>query len=65
MAPVAASSSAATSARGVSDVAAVYLTRRDISLSDLVELRIRVELALVDLTTTRLDASGEESCVPR
>jgi DNA-binding FadR family transcriptional regulator len=50
----------ATSARGVSDVAAVYLTRRDISLSDLVELRIRVELALVDLTTTRLDASGEE-----
>ena len=36
------------------------LTRRDISLSDLVELRIRVELALVELTTTRLDAGGEE-----
>jgi DNA-binding FadR family transcriptional regulator len=50
----------ATSARGVSDVAAVYLTRRDISLSDLVELRIRVELALVELTTARLDAGGEE-----
>jgi DNA-binding FadR family transcriptional regulator len=50
----------APSARGVSDVVAVYLTRHAISQADLVELRIRVELALVDLTTTRLDADGEE-----
>ncbi len=49
----------APNARGVSDVVAVYLTRHDISQADLVELRIRVELALVDLTTTRLDADGE------
>ena len=39
----------APSVRGVSDVVAVYLARRDISMTDLVELRIRVELALVEL----------------
>ena len=39
----------APSVRGVSDVAAVYLARRSISLADLVELRIQVELVLVEL----------------
>jgi DNA-binding FadR family transcriptional regulator len=47
----------APSARGVSDVVAVYLARRDLSMSDLVELRIRVELALVDLAIARADQS--------
>ncbi len=43
----------------MSDVVAVYLTRHDISLADLVELRIRVELALVELAAARIDADGE------
>lgn len=47
----------APSVRGVSDVVAVYLARRDISMVDLVELRIRVELALVDLAVTRADGA--------
>ena len=34
---------AAPSVRGVSEVVTVYLTRRDISMADLVELRVRVE----------------------
>lgn len=50
----------APSARGVSDVVAVYLTRHDFSLADLVELRIRVELALVELAAARRDPDGEE-----
>ena len=49
----------APSVRGVSEVVAVYLTRRGISMADLIELRIRVELALVDLATTRVDTDGE------
>jgi len=53
----------APSARGVSDVVAVYLARRDISLADLVELRIRVELTLVELVVARLDADGEQELV--
>jgi len=40
-------------------VVAVYLTRRGISMADLIELRIRVELALVDLAITRVDMDGE------
>ncbi len=36
----------------MSDVVAVSLTRRGISMADLVELRIRVELALVDSPST-------------
>jgi DNA-binding FadR family transcriptional regulator len=48
----------APSVRGVSDVVAVYLARRDISLADLVELRIRVELAHVDLAIERADTGG-------
>jgi DNA-binding FadR family transcriptional regulator len=49
----------APSVRGVSDVVAVYLARRDISMADLVELRIRVELALVDLAITRSGTEGD------
>src|ERR1700722_695315 len=47
------------SVRGVSDVVAVYLARRDISTGDLVELRIRVELALVELAIARADVESE------
>ena len=43
----------APSGRGVSDVVAVYLARRAISMADLVELRIRVELAQVELAIDR------------
>jgi len=50
---------AAPSARGVSEVVAVYLTRRDISMADLVELRVRVEQALVELAARRMDAEGK------
>ncbi len=49
---------AAPNVRGVSDVVTVYLTRRDISMADLVELRIRVEQALVELAAGRMDAEG-------
>jgi DNA-binding FadR family transcriptional regulator len=48
----------APSVRGVSEVVAVYLTRRNISVADLVELRIFVEVALVDLAVARIDAEG-------
>ena len=51
----------APSVRGVSDVVAVYLARRDISMVDLVELRIRVELALVDLAIARTDGTQSEA----
>jgi DNA-binding FadR family transcriptional regulator len=49
----------APSVRGVSEVVAVYLTRRGISMADLIELRVRVELALVDLAIARADIGGE------
>jgi DNA-binding FadR family transcriptional regulator len=48
----------APSVRGVSEVVAVYLTRRAISMADLIELRVRIELALVDLAIERVDAVG-------
>jgi DNA-binding FadR family transcriptional regulator len=48
----------APSVRGVSDVVAVYLARRDISMADLIELRIRVELAQVELAVDRARAGG-------
>ena len=48
----------APSVRGVSDVVAVYLARRDISMADLVELRVRVEMALVDLAIAHHDHDG-------
>jgi DNA-binding FadR family transcriptional regulator len=51
----------APSVRGVSDVVAVYLARRDISMGDLVELRIRVELALVDLAIAQTDRTQSEA----
>jgi DNA-binding FadR family transcriptional regulator len=47
--------------RGVSDVVAVYLARRDISMVGLVELRIRVELALVDLAVSRTGGAESEA----
>jgi DNA-binding FadR family transcriptional regulator len=49
----------APSVRGVGEVMAVYLTRRGISMADLVELRVRVELALLDLAIERVDAVGK------
>jgi DNA-binding FadR family transcriptional regulator len=48
----------APSVRAVSDVVAVYLARRDISMADLVELRIRVELAQVELAIERAHDDG-------
>ena len=52
----------APSVRGVSDVVAVYLARRDISMADLIELRIRVELVQVELAVDRAhDDVGAES----
>jgi DNA-binding FadR family transcriptional regulator len=48
----------APSVRGVSDVVAVYLARRDISMADLVELRIRVELAQVGLAIDQVDGGS-------
>jgi DNA-binding FadR family transcriptional regulator len=51
----------APSVRGVSDVVAVYLARRDISLADLVELRIRVELAQVELAIERAGIGSDLS----
>jgi DNA-binding FadR family transcriptional regulator len=48
----------APSVRAVSDVVAVYLARRDISMADLIELRIRVELAQVELAIVRTRAGG-------
>ena len=51
----------APSVRAVSDVVAVYLTRRDIAMADLVELRVRVELALVDLAVARADGAHAEA----
>jgi DNA-binding FadR family transcriptional regulator len=50
----------APSVRGVSDVVAVYLARRGISMADLIELRVRVEMALVDVTIARTDRSDSE-----
>ena len=46
--------------RGVSDVVAVYLARRDISMADLTDLRIRVELALIELGIARYADSDSE-----
>ena len=49
---------AAPSAAAVSDVVALYLASRGTGIAALAELRVRVELALVDLVIDRLDASG-------
>jgi DNA-binding FadR family transcriptional regulator len=47
--------------RGVSDVVALYLARRDMSMADLTDLRIRVELALTDLAIARYADSDSDS----
>jgi DNA-binding FadR family transcriptional regulator len=46
------------SAAPVIDMVAVYLARRGLRLADFIELRIELELALVDLAVERIDADG-------
>lgn len=45
----------------VTDVVALYLARRETSLAALAELRVRVEVALVDLVIDHLDEVGAEA----
>jgi DNA-binding FadR family transcriptional regulator len=49
---------AAPNAAAVSDVVALYLASRGTGIAALAELRVRVEVALVDLVIDHLDASG-------
>jgi DNA-binding FadR family transcriptional regulator len=49
---------AAPSPAAVSDVVALYLARQGTGIAALAELRIRVEVALVDLVIDRLDTAG-------
>jgi DNA-binding FadR family transcriptional regulator len=46
------------SAAAVSDVAAIYLARHGIRLSDLAEVRTGVEVAIAGLAAARIDADG-------
>jgi DNA-binding FadR family transcriptional regulator len=46
------------SAAAVSDVAAIYLARRGMRLSDLAEVRTGVEIAIAGLAAARIDADG-------
>ena len=46
------------SAAAVSDVAAIYLARRGMRLSDLAEVRTGVEVAIAGLAAARIDADG-------
>lgn len=46
------------SAAAVSDVAAIYLARRGMQLSDLAEVRTGVEVAIAGLAAARIDADG-------
>jgi DNA-binding FadR family transcriptional regulator len=46
------------SATAVSDVAAIYLARRGMRLSDLAEVRTGVEVAIAGLAAARIDADG-------
>jgi DNA-binding FadR family transcriptional regulator len=46
------------SAAAVSDVAAIYLARRGMRLSDLAEVRTGVEVAIAGLAAVRVDADG-------
>ncbi|HEY1831630.1 MAG TPA: FCD domain-containing protein [Acidimicrobiales bacterium] len=48
----------APSANAVTDVAAIYLARRGLRPVELTELRTGVEVAIVDLAATRIDAEG-------
>jgi DNA-binding FadR family transcriptional regulator len=45
-------------ATAVTEAAALYLERRGIAAPDLLEMRIGVELALVELATARIDGAG-------
>jgi DNA-binding FadR family transcriptional regulator len=47
------------SAAAVTDVAAIYLARRGMRLSDLAEVRTGVEVAIAGLAAARIDADGE------
>jgi DNA-binding FadR family transcriptional regulator len=49
----------APSANAVTDVAAIYLARRELRPVELTELRTGVEVAIVDLAATRIDADGK------
>jgi len=46
------------SAAAVTEIAAIYLARRGMQLSDLVELRVAVEVAIAGLAAARIDAPG-------
>jgi DNA-binding FadR family transcriptional regulator len=51
----------APSASAVTEVAAIYLARRGMSLSELAELRLGVEVATTELAATRIDEAGVEA----
>ena len=48
----------APSAHAVTEVTAIYLARRGMTLGDLAELRTGVEVAIADLAATRVDEEG-------
>ena len=48
----------APSAAAVTEIAAIYLARRGMRLTDLAELRAGVEVAIVGLAAERIDAAG-------
>jgi len=50
----------APSADAVTEVVAVYLVRRGMKVTDLAELRIALELVLVELASQRIDAEGAD-----
>ena len=47
------------SSSAVTSIAAIYLARRGMRLSELAELRTGVEVAIVDLAASRIDANGK------
>jgi DNA-binding FadR family transcriptional regulator len=49
---------AAPSAAAVTDMVAIYLAYRGMNLSEVMELRMGVEVALVDLAVDRMDEGG-------
>lgn len=51
----------APSASAVTEVAAIYLARRGMSLAQLAELRLGVELATTELAATRIDGAGVDA----
>jgi DNA-binding FadR family transcriptional regulator len=50
----------APSADAVTDVVAVFLARRGMQVADLADLRMRLELVLIELAARRIDAEGAE-----